>query len=400
MKTLAFLGVFLACLPAFAWNVFGDDCQGLNPLHWKQLPIPIYLSQEGTTDVPFSQLEMALGQSLQAWESDPSSYVAFDYRGTTDRYPRIAVEGRDLKGDTLFGKWDRPINVISFQTDDWPEELHGARGITFALSHHCDGTLIQSDIIMNDTHLDWHTTEMPSGCETCFDIQNMLTHELGHLLGIAHTDVPEATMNICDQVGSSVNDCWCNRATFTCGRTLEDDDLQAATYLYPLEAEPPHSDFAGNVGEGCSHPGQCADERCVVENGDGICTHACNPDDATTCPVGFICVTPTAEENPNGVSVCWFGEEGLGSPCIPNGCQSGVCIDGKCSEKCTPGATACPGNYQCEASGRGFYCLPPQREEPPSAKTPNHNAGGCQQLPPNLALLFLLGLGWVRKIRR
>ncbi len=103
--------------------------------------------------------------------------------------------------------------------------LDGANTISWATTALCTGTclgltaitaqsvqvIVETDIVMNDSST-WSTT----GAWGTFDIQAVLTHELGHSLGIHHTDVPffpEPTMTAF-YVGTD-------------GRTLEQDDQDA-----------------------------------------------------------------------------------------------------------------------------------------------------------------------------
>ena len=284
-----------------------------------------------------------------------------------------------------YGPWSATENVIAFQSDGWPQALHGARGITFAFYHRCDGEILQTDIIMNDTYTDWHVGEMPAGCESCFDIQNMVTHEFGHMIGLAHTDVPEATMNICDQPGAVADDCWCNRATFTCGRSLERDDLDGAAFLYPLGGEYPAS--AKPAGYPCEHVGQCESKLCVPHGNEEerACSAICEVDE--DCPRGLVCITPVREANPDGKRKCWFGEGLLGDLC-DGGCASGQCIGEICTEVCTTFPNSCPAGFVCEANADfGGLCQPMESAPPASSTTSEPRAadteiaeemGGCQ----------------------
>jgi hypothetical protein len=74
-----------------------------------------------------------------------------------------------------------------------------------------------------------------------YDLLGIVLHELGHFFGLDHTDVPAATMYGTFPPAGDVS--W---------QTLEPDDLQGITSLYPLPC-----------GDPCTSGSECeADEVC------------------------------------------------------------------------------------------------------------------------------------------
>ena len=108
--------------------------------------------------------------------------------------------------------------------------------------------IYDSDVEVNTAQALFTTTEVPP--ENGADLDAVITHEIGHFLGLAHSEVNAATMRgIGYQLGT------------TGLRTLADDDIQGICEIYPpgdkigSECAPRHG-FTGECGE--------VDEGCTV----------------------------------------------------------------------------------------------------------------------------------------
>jgi len=75
--------------------------------------------------------------------------------------------------------------------------------------------IYEFDINVN-TYYPWKN----NGDSDAYDVENVMTHEIGHALGIGHSDVSGATM----KQGSSLG--------MISKRTIEADDIAAAAYIY------------------------------------------------------------------------------------------------------------------------------------------------------------------------
>ena len=75
--------------------------------------------------------------------------------------------------------------------------------------------ICEADIVIN-SDFPWRNNGSTAG----FDVQNVMTHEFGHMLGLDHTNVAWATMI----EGTNKGDTW--------KRTLEQDDLNGFNFLY------------------------------------------------------------------------------------------------------------------------------------------------------------------------
>ena len=92
-------------------------------------------------------------------------------------------------------------------------------------------------------------------------MQNVATHEIGHFIGIGHTNDPEATMY--SNMGSGE----------TKKRSLEQDDIDAVSFLYPTD--PVNIEIvSGNMQVG--QPGAGLPEPLVVRVTDGVANPLAN----------------------------------------------------------------------------------------------------------------------------
>lgn len=75
--------------------------------------------------------------------------------------------------------------------------------------------LVEVDIMVNGS-VPWRNNGSANG----YDVQNAMTHEFGHMLGLGHSDVAWATM----AEGSDPGELW--------KRTIEQDDINGFNFLY------------------------------------------------------------------------------------------------------------------------------------------------------------------------
>lgn len=139
------------------------------------------------------------------WESVEESSVAFAFRGTTSQANREAGDRR---------------NVVGFADADALGT--GVLGATFVTSD-AVGRILDADIVLS-RGIDF-TTRLETFAGR-FDAESVLTHEVGHLLGLDHTGLVRATMAPFTDRGDVHQ------------RLLVHDDAIAAGLLYPEGAFP------------------------------------------------------------------------------------------------------------------------------------------------------------------
>lgn len=185
-------------------------------------------------------------------------------------------------------------NLVFFEDTAWPAELvPGALGQT-VIHQNPDGSMHDADIFMNAAG----NTFSLQGEAGTVDVRSVLTHELGHALGLAHSPDPTATM-----YPTLSGRAW---------RSLEADDRAGVCALYP-----------GTGSGGC---------------------------DETPCPSGFACVAAACERPGEPANMC--------SPCarVTDACE-GAGADARCID--LPGENGRVCGRACDAQrpcGKGFSC--------------------------------------------
>jgi hypothetical protein len=176
------------------------------PVHWGAFPVRFVMDARGPRDLGLEAAERAVLGAFRAWQGAPGSAVAFVYDGRVQR----PVVGYDRDADVNH-------NAVTFSGDRWS---YGGEplAVTLTLFRRGSGELVDADIVVNE-----HAYVWGEGAAVDNDLQNALTHEVGHFLGLGHSDTIEATM-------------YASAAPGEIGkRTLHPDDVAAVQQLYPGE---------------------------------------------------------------------------------------------------------------------------------------------------------------------
>jgi MYXO-CTERM domain-containing protein len=115
------------------------------------------------------------------------------------------------------------LNVVKWFESDWPG-LPGQLALTLTTVSCSSGQLRDADMLVNG--VDASFTTAPVAGEGRSDIQNTITHEVGHVAGFAHSGDAESTM----YATASKDE--------TKKRDLTTDDVQGLCDVYPLGKEP------------------------------------------------------------------------------------------------------------------------------------------------------------------
>lgn len=231
------------------------------PLRWEKSCVFITPDAAGSADVPGDGELQALDRVLASWEAatQACSYLTFE------REPPVEIEvGFDGKNVIKYrgATWCRPATMED------PEECYNPQAAAITTLFFIDrpmeaddGVILDSDIELNEvnfaTALD---CDGAMGCQTqgmgtLSDLENTLTHEIGHLIGLDHTcfdgTTPEPPV---DDTGATIPPCEpeadlsleIREATMynyqspgeTKKRTPEQDDIDGVCAIYPLADDP------------------------------------------------------------------------------------------------------------------------------------------------------------------
>lgn len=205
----------------------GDPCpsEGV-PLAWERSCISYALDEAGSSDLELGTVRTEAERSFSTWTT-----ATCPGGGTPPLEVRQLAPTADCDRDE-FNPESGNVNVIAF-VDDWEERgLEGADRI-FALTtvwHDRDtGEVLDVDMLVNEEQGPYAIC--PSqGCDgRDVDLRNVLTHEIGHFFGMAHTDV---------ELSSLPQEEWPTMAATsprgaTFMQTLEDDDVDGFCSIYP-----------------------------------------------------------------------------------------------------------------------------------------------------------------------
>jgi hypothetical protein len=195
----------------------GSDAQGCStrgrPLFWASSCVTVSVQGNGapTQGIDFAAAEASVQRAFQTWTS-----VACG-RGRPSI--SVRVEGPITCATSEYNSKRGNANIVRFREDEWPYAGGAdALGLTILNFDPNTGEIWDADIELNAVDEPLSVGE-PSSNQV--DLESLITHESGHLLGLAHTKDPNATMFAGYQRGSIGL------------RSLEADDIAGVCALYP-----------------------------------------------------------------------------------------------------------------------------------------------------------------------
>ena len=195
----------------------------------------------------------AIDASAGAWSknSNACTYLDIMVSSSDAKTPRAVNDGRN--------------NVI-FRTTSWCKQLSNgmcdpsmpydpaALALTSVSASTSSGIIRDADIEVNAERFQWadlvlHPTLSGDG-QSFHDLQNAVTHEMGHLIGLDHTCYLQPPAPL-DDMGNPIPDCMDASPEVlattmfpsanpgdTDKRTLEADDIRAVCEIYPVAQDP------------------------------------------------------------------------------------------------------------------------------------------------------------------
>lgn len=181
-----------------------------NSLYWESGCAFVTTDSAGTTAIAGDQEFPVIDASIETWNDSSASCAARHLINEGTR--AVEVNGRDKTNVIKFrdAKWCRPA------TDQDPERCYqnpDSAGITTATyindGGDRDGAIVDADIELNGVNFAIAIAgqTLATGKSNIADLQNTLTHELGHLLGLEHTCLAPGDPPRVDDRGMSVPLC-------------------------------------------------------------------------------------------------------------------------------------------------------------------------------------------------
>lgn len=211
--------LLVALWPAtgFAFECNVSDADPDVPLAWPTRAIPY--SVEAGIGVPLADIEA----SFAAWEDVPCSDLSFPIAGVVE--------------PGTYG------TVLAALTSDWPHARDAVA--TTALTYdRATGAILSARIELNRAGYVLADAEVETctGADPHHDTRSILTHEIGHLIGLGHTTLHTGAATD-PTMAPRVDPCDSSK------RDLEDDDRAAICALYPAGALGSCADDAVRAGE-------------------------------------------------------------------------------------------------------------------------------------------------------
>ena len=159
----------------------GSNGEGNGPfLYWDKsyFPIPYFISQPSFQSLP--EAPAAIDASFKAWRDPPDVRTEFLAMG-------CSIETRAQNDG---------INNIILVTRNWPFDPSAiaiTRNFYIAGNSPRAGMILDSDILLNGVDYAFTVSDEPGK----YDVQDIVTHEAGHFIGMGHQVIPvdgEATM--------------------------------------------------------------------------------------------------------------------------------------------------------------------------------------------------------------
>jgi hypothetical protein len=211
------------------------------PVQWTIDCIVVQPDARGSQDVSIDRVQATLQRAIDNWTTRTASC------------PGLALSMRAARGPLDVG--DDSVNAVVFRNAMWPHDA-SAIGLTTVVYVDLpglvgDGTILDADIELNDVNYTFATDPANATARPgtmLIDLESTLTHELGHVQGLAHTCWDHVTAKPpLDNHGDPIPDCngplpmsivmttmypYYGMTGDTSKRTLSSDDVAGVCDVY------------------------------------------------------------------------------------------------------------------------------------------------------------------------
>ncbi|MDD9936328.1 MAG: matrixin family metalloprotease [Myxococcales bacterium] len=220
-------------------------------LEWRRQCISYTLVDRDADESDFEEVRDAADRSFSRWtavECDDGP-LPIELAQTSDLGLCTTAEYNQRSGNA---------NTIYF-VDNWLELglPFDAFGLTMIWHSPEDGEIFDADMQLNETQ--GRFTVCDDRCEPgTVDLENVITHEAGHFLGLGHSEVSDATMHSRASTGE------------TSKRTLEADDIEGICHIYG-DLDAPDCDVSDFQPDHGFSP-ECAGPEGALPAKNGLCS--------------------------------------------------------------------------------------------------------------------------------
>ncbi len=231
----------------------GECVSGDTPITWGKscLSYAVQLDGSPISGLDADQVANIVAQAFETWRTaecpgggSPSFDAVFQGFVTCDRK------------DSVCGASNENVNVVMFHDAGWPYESNRI-AITSPTGDPDSGKLIDADIELNSESIAFVPSDAPLGYVA---LDRAVLHELGHFLGLGHSDVEDAIMST-------------NYQDLPDAAVLSPDDIAGICDIYPPSQGAPTCAESSPAYDQCVQP-EDATEACAPtgEEDSGGCS--------------------------------------------------------------------------------------------------------------------------------
>jgi matrixin len=194
-------------------------------VRWSVLEVQVLVDDSvGADNVP--ALVEATQRAVEAWNAASSMRLVFDPKTSVRAVGANAHPG-GIVVRWAGGSWDHDQKWL------------GYTALAFATS---TGVAVSASVTINDASVHWTTLhddeneKREAAARQLFDLPATVTHEMGHALGLDHSEIEAATMYASTRPGETKK------------RELNGDDISAVDSLYGAPSDPIEPEAAASTG--------------------------------------------------------------------------------------------------------------------------------------------------------
>ncbi|MFO0712944.1 MAG: matrixin family metalloprotease [Sandaracinus sp.] len=240
--------------------VLASNHEGIHPLAWRHRCTSISVSSAlPPRDLTIAEVRSVLETSFGTW-------TTVDCGGGTTGLDVDVLADTNACTEAIHNTSGHNVHSILFVSEGWSSDrAHDPRAyaVTYVWHDPETGEILDADMEINQQRGEYAICPEEGCTDGRIDLPNVLTHEIGHYFGIAHSpDDPFATMYASAPAGETIK------------RSLTADDTGALCTMYPPGALPSACDPApqGGLDLSCAPQGNCG---CRVPGGaPGASSHA------------------------------------------------------------------------------------------------------------------------------